>query len=59
VPVVAGGVEDHRQQAERLVDLVRTQRAFAELRRLVAVNILGTDLVEMLRGEVGEKVAAQ
>jgi hypothetical protein len=54
VPVVAGGVEDHRHQAERLVDLVRPKRALAKLRGLVAVDVLGTDLVEVHLREVGE-----
>lgn len=31
----------------------------AELGRLLSVDVLRTDLVEVHRGEVGEKVAAQ
>jgi len=59
VPVVAGGVEDHRQQADRLVDLVRSRRALTQLRRLVAVDVLGADLVQVQLGEVGEEMTAQ
>jgi hypothetical protein len=57
--VVAGGVEDHRQQAKRLVDLVWPEGAFAELGGFVAVDILRPDLVEVHRREVREQMPAQ
>jgi hypothetical protein len=58
VSIVGPGVENLREESERLVDLVWTDESLAELCGFVAVHVLGADLIEPRSREVREQVLA-